>query len=118
MPPRDARMRVAISFRGFVRECNGEDPGRRKAIGRDALNDRGRQGGRLAGAGTGENQNRAGLCGGFGLGLGESGGQSRDRRGRVRAGIEFRRGVIPTAEIVKRIGEGFREFRHGSVLHS
>ena len=57
-------------LRGLVRESDGEDPGWRKAIGRDALNDRGRQGGRLAGAGTGENQNWAGLCGGFGLGLG------------------------------------------------
>ena len=57
-------------LRGLVGESDGENPGGRKAIGRDALNDRGRQGGRLAGAGTGKNQDRAGLCGGFGLGLG------------------------------------------------
>jgi hypothetical protein len=104
-------------LRGFVGESDGEDSRWRKAIGRDALNDRGRQGGRLAGAGTGKNQDWTGLCGGFGLGLGESGGQSRDRRGRVRVGIEFRRGVIPTAGIIKRIGEGVRESRHGSLLH-
>ena len=43
-------------LRGLVGESDGEDPGGRKAIGRDALDNRGRQGGRLAGAGAGENQ--------------------------------------------------------------
>ena len=52
-------------LRGLVGESNGENPRGRKAIGRNALNDRGRQGGRLAGAGASKNQNRAGLCGGF-----------------------------------------------------
>jgi hypothetical protein len=47
------------------------------------------------------------LCGGFGLDLGESCGQSRECRVRVKVRIEIRRGVLPAADIIKRIGEGF-----------
>jgi len=41
---------------------------------------------------------------------------SCERRGRVRVRIEVRRDVLPVAQIIKRIGEWFRESRHGSLL--